>query len=67
MSSGYGKGALLRALVEGQYRDVVIEHVSSNGRLAQCYWLQGSNKRFVTVSLEVNQRAGHPSGSPRNT
>jgi hypothetical protein len=67
MPSGYGKGALLRALVEGQYREVVIEHVSSNGCLAQCYWLQGSNKRFVTVSLEVNQRVGHSSGSRRTT
>jgi hypothetical protein len=65
MPSGYQKGALLRALVEGQYRDVVIDYVTSNGRLAQCYWLQGSNKRFITVSLDVHEKATHPSGSRR--
>lgn len=60
MRSAFQKGALLRTLVDGEYRDVVIDYVTSNGRLAQCYWLQGGNKRFVTVSLPANARAGQP-------
>jgi hypothetical protein len=57
MRGGYRKGSLLRTFVDGQYREVVIDHVTSNGRLAQCYWLERGNKRFVTVSLGPGQRA----------
>jgi hypothetical protein len=60
MPTAFRKGASLRTLVGGQYRDVVIDHVTSNGRLAQCYWLQGGTKRYVAVSLPAEARAEHP-------
>jgi hypothetical protein len=66
MTGEYHVGALLRALVNGQYRDVVIDHITSNGRLAQCHWLEKGNKRFVTVSLSMGERDGL-SGSRRAT
>jgi hypothetical protein len=67
MLDEYRKGSLLRTVVDGEYREVVIDYVTSNGRLAQCYWLQGSNKRFVTVSLRVDERRVQPSDSRRIT
>lgn len=59
MSSAYQKGALLRTFVEGRDREVVIDYITSNGRLAQCYWLEQGNKRFVTISLRIE-----PKGEP---
>jgi hypothetical protein len=57
VSSAYRGGALLRTLVEGQYREMVIDYVTSNGRLAQCYWVDQGNKRFVTVTLPAESKA----------
>lgn len=52
----FRKGDVVRALVEDQHRELVIDEIASNGQLAQCYWMQGRSKQFVMVHLGAVQR-----------
>ena len=57
------KGEVVLAFVEGQHRELVIHEITSDGRMAQCYWTQGSSKHFVTVFLGTAQKIEDGSGS----
>jgi hypothetical protein len=56
MNNQFRKGDVVRAFVDGQHRDLVIDEIASNGRLSQCYWLQGGSKQFVMVFLGAVQK-----------
>jgi hypothetical protein len=61
MNNQFRKGDVVRALVEDQHRELVIDEIASNGELAQCYWVQGGRKQFVMVFLGAVQKVqdGH--------
>lgn len=56
MNNQFRKGEVVRAFVEGQHRELVIDAVASDGRLAQCYWERGRSKQFVMVFLGSVQK-----------
>jgi hypothetical protein len=56
MNNQLRKGDLVRAFVEGRDRELVIDEIASNGRLAQCSWFQGRSKQFVMVFLSAVQK-----------
>lgn len=56
MNNQFRKGDVVRAFVEDQHRELVIDEIASNGQLAQCYWLQGASKKFVMVFLGAVQK-----------
>lgn len=51
MNNQFRKGDVVRAFVEGQLRELVIDTIASDGRLAQCYWTEGRSKHFVMLFL----------------
>jgi hypothetical protein len=56
MNTQFRQGDVVRAFVEGQDRELVIHEIASDGRLAQCYWVQGGRKQFVMVFLGAVQK-----------
>lgn len=51
MVNQFRKGETVLAFVEGQYRELVIDDIASNGQLAQCYWTEGATRRFVMIVI----------------
>ena len=57
MNNQLRKGDVVRAFVEGHHRELVIDAIASDGRLAQCYWTEGRSKHFVMLFLGAEQNA----------
>lgn len=53
MQHGLRKGDLVTAHAEGRVREMVFEHVTAGGVLAQCFWKDGARRRFVTLRLPI--------------
>lgn len=51
MVHSFRRGDVVLALCEGVSRELVVEQVSSDGRVAQCSWTTAGVKRYATVLL----------------
>lgn len=47
--SQFHKGQIVWALVGGEQRELVVDEVTSNGTVAQCYWTNGRVRQFVML------------------
>jgi hypothetical protein len=66
----FRKGQIMWALVEGEQRQLVVDKVTSDGTVAQCYWTNGRIRQFVMVFAGARQKmdgTGSACSDPRRT
>ena len=51
MRNEFQEGDRVRLLVEGKWRDLQIETLTTDRQLAQCSWMERTAKRYVTCKL----------------
>jgi hypothetical protein len=56
MRNEFQEGDRVRLLVEGKWRDLQIETLTSDRRLAQCSWMERTAKHYVTCKLDGLKR-----------
>jgi hypothetical protein len=52
----FRKGQTVWALVQGEHRALIVDSVTSDGTVAQCYWTDGRNREFVMVFAGAQQK-----------
>lgn len=56
VTNQFRKGEVVRAFVQGEHRELVVDKIASDGSVAQCYWTQGGSKHFVMVFAGAAQK-----------
>lgn len=52
----FRKGQTVWALVQGEHRALIVDSVTSDCTVAQCYWTDGRNRHFVMVLPRARQK-----------
>ena len=60
MKDGFSKGDRVLAFAEGRLREMVVDLVTADGRLAQLLWVEGRTERHVLSLVRNLQKVQGP-------